>query len=80
MIDLATRGRKRGYCLALATQCLSKLRKDAAVEMINKLIGRTGLDIDVKRAGDDLGLLGRDTAARPALTSVWRVLCLWATL
>jgi hypothetical protein len=60
VIDLATRGRKRGQCLVLATQRLSKLHKDAAAEMLNKLIGRTGLDVDVKRAADELGLTARD--------------------
>lgn len=56
VIDLATRGRKRGMCLIPATQRLSKLHKDVAAECINKLIGRTGLDIDVKRAADELGM------------------------
>lgn len=55
VIDLATRGRKRGFCAVLATQRLSKLAKDAAAECNNKLIGRTGLDVDMKRAGDELG-------------------------
>ena len=55
VIDLATRGRKRGFCAILATQRLSKLHKDAAAECNNKLIGRTGLDIDMKRASDELG-------------------------
>lgn len=55
VIDIATRGRKRGYCAVLATQRLSKLNKDVAAECINKMIGRTGLDIDMKRAGDELG-------------------------
>lgn len=59
VIDLATRGRKRGFCCVLATQRLSKLHKDAAAEMANKMIGRTGLDIDVKRAADELGMSGR---------------------
>ena len=58
--DLATRGRKRGFCAVLATQRLSKLHKDAAAECNNKLIGRTGLDVDMKRAADELGLVGRD--------------------
>ncbi len=52
VIDLATRGRKRGFCACLATQRLSKLHKDAAAECNNKLIGRTGLDVDMKRARD----------------------------
>jgi DNA helicase HerA-like ATPase len=55
VITLCTQGRKRGYCAVLATQRLSKLHKDAAAELLNKLIGRTGLDVDVKRAGDELG-------------------------
>jgi len=60
VIDLETRGRKRGYCGVLATQRLSKLHKDAAAECNNKLIGRTGLDIDLRRAADELGLGVRD--------------------
>lgn len=56
VVDLATRGRKRGRCAVLATQRLSKLRKDAAAELNNVLIGRTGLDVDMARAGDALGL------------------------
>lgn len=55
VIDLATRGRKRGFCAVLATQRLSKLHKDAAAECNNKLIGRTGLDVDMKRASEELG-------------------------
>lgn len=52
---LCTAGRKRGFCAVLATQRISKLHKDAAAELLNKLIGRVGLDVDVKRAGDELG-------------------------
>lgn len=55
MIDLMTRGRKRGFCGVLATQRLSKLHKDAAAEANNKLIGRSALDVDMERAGDELG-------------------------
>lgn len=55
VIDLACRGRKRGLCAVLAIQRLSKLDKDAAAECNNKLIGRTGLDVDVRRAADELG-------------------------
>lgn len=60
VIDLATRGRKRGYCLVAATQRLAKLHKDVAAELNNKLIGRTGLDVDVRRAADELGMSFRD--------------------
>jgi uncharacterized protein len=56
VIDLATRGRKRGFCAVLATQRISKLHKDAAAECNNKLIGRTALDVDMARAGDELGM------------------------
>jgi hypothetical protein len=58
--DIATRGRKRGQCLLAATQRLSKLHKDVAAELGNKMIGRTGLDVDVKRAADELGLASRE--------------------
>jgi len=53
--DLMTRGRKRGLCGVLATQRLSKLHKDAAAEANNKFMGRTGLDVDMKRVGEELG-------------------------
>lgn len=55
VIDLATRGRKRGFALVAATQRLSKFHKDVAAECINKLVGRTNLDIDMKRAAEELG-------------------------
>jgi uncharacterized protein len=55
VITLCTQGRKRGFSALLATQRLSKLHKDAAAELLNKLIGRTGLDVDMSRAGDELG-------------------------
>lgn len=60
VIDLMTRGRKRGFCGVLATQRISKLNKDAAAEANNYLIGRTGLDIDMKRAGELLGLTSKE--------------------
>jgi hypothetical protein len=61
VIDLATLGRKRGYCAILATQRLSKLHKDAAAECNNKLIGRTNLDVDMKRASEELGFTSKDS-------------------
>jgi Helicase HerA, central domain len=64
IVDLATRGRKRGFALVAATQRLSKLRKDCAAELLNKLIGRTGLDVDVKRAADELGMTPREAMER----------------
>jgi hypothetical protein len=58
--NVATRGRKRGLCLVLATQRLSKLHKDTAAEMINKLIGRTTLDVDRKRAAEEMGITSKE--------------------
>lgn len=55
VIDLCSRGRKRGYAAVLATQRIAKLHKDAAAELNNKLIGRTTLDVDLARAADELG-------------------------
>ncbi len=60
VIDLMTVGRKRGFCGVLATQRVSKLNKDAAAECNNKLIGRCSLDVDRKRAGEELGFSDRD--------------------
>lgn len=56
VIDLMTRGRKRGFCGILATQRISKLHKDAIGECNNKMFGRTSQDIDMKRTSDELGL------------------------
>ena len=60
VIDLMTRGRKRGFCGILATQRISKLHKDACAETNNRLIGRTGLDIDRKRASEELGFTSKE--------------------
>lgn len=59
VIDLMTRGRKRGYCGILATQRIAKLHKDAAAEANNYMVGRTGLDIDMKRASEILGFASK---------------------
>jgi len=56
VIGLATRGRKRGFCLVGATQRLGKFRKDAAAELLNVLIGMTFIDVDRKRAAEALGI------------------------
>lgn len=60
VIDLSTRGRKRGFAGVIATQRISKLHKDCAAELNNKLIGRTGLDIDMKRVADELGFSSKE--------------------
>lgn len=59
VIDLCTRGRKRGFCAVLATQRLPKLNKDATAECNNKMVGRTAQDIDRKRAGEELGMYAK---------------------
>lgn len=64
VIDLMTRGRKRGFCGVLATQRIAKLHKDAAAEANNKLIGRSALDIDMKRAAAELGFTAREDMQR----------------
>lgn len=55
VIDLCTRGRKRGYMALLGTQRISSLNKNAAAQLKNKIIGSASLDLDMKRAGDELG-------------------------
>ncbi len=60
VVEMASLGRKRGFSLILATQRISKLSKDAAAECNNKLIGRTSLDIDRKRAADELGIMRKE--------------------
>lgn len=55
VVDMASLGRKRGFCLIPATQRPAKLNKDVAAECNNKLIGRASLDIDRKRSAEELG-------------------------
>lgn len=59
VIDLATLGRKRGLCPIFATQRISRLNKSVAAECFNKLIGKTGMDVDRDRAGKELGFTDR---------------------
>jgi hypothetical protein len=60
VIDMATRGRKRGLCLIAATQRISMFHKGVAAELKNRMIGGTSLDVDVKRAAFDLGMPAKD--------------------
>lgn len=60
VIDLCTRGRKRGFCPILCTQRVAKLHKDAVAELNNYMIGRTGLDIDMSRASEILGFTTKE--------------------
>src|SRR5437588_2042652 len=56
MIDLCTRGRKRGLCAVFATQRLAMLDKDASSQLQNRLIGPTFEDVNRKRAAEVLGI------------------------
>lgn len=60
VIDVATRGRKRGLCLIAATLRISMLHKAVAAELKNRLIGGTVQDLDVKRLAFDLGMTPKD--------------------
>jgi len=60
VIDLMTRGRKRGFCGVLCSQRISKLHKDAVAECNNYFVGRTSLDIDMKRSADILGFASKN--------------------
>jgi len=60
MTALPTRGRKRRFCAIWATQRLGKLRKDASAELLNRLIGPTFEDVDLKRAADLLSIRSED--------------------
>lgn len=63
MTSLPTRGRKRRFCAVWATQRLGKLRKDASAELLNRLIGPTFEDVDLKRAADLLSIRSEDRKA-----------------
>lgn len=61
---LMSGGRKRGFAGCLATQRYSKLHKDASSMCKNVMIGSFTLDVDVKRAVESLGFVGRDAGAQ----------------
>jgi hypothetical protein len=60
MVGLPTRGRKRRFCTIFATQRLGKLRKDASAELLNRLVGPTFEDVDLKRAAELLSIRSED--------------------
>lgn len=63
LIDLAAKGRKRGFGVVAATQRLGKLSKDFAAELKNVMIGQTFMDIDRDRAAECLGIGRADKLA-----------------
>lgn len=52
VVDLMSRGRKRGLAGVLATQRLARLAKSVASEMHNFLVGMNTLDLDNRDPGD----------------------------
>lgn len=60
VVDLCTRGRKRGFCAALATQGIAALNKAATSMLRNRLVGLTVEDVHRKRAAHELGRKGDD--------------------
>lgn len=55
LIDLMSRGRKRGLVGILATQRLARLSKSVISEALNCLIGLNVLDLDIRRAAETIG-------------------------
>lgn len=55
VVDLMSRGRKRGLCGVLATQRLARLSKSVVSEMHNFLVGMNSLDLDIRRAAETIG-------------------------
>lgn len=69
VVDLMSRGRKRGLVGVLATQRLARLSKSVISEVHNFLIGINTLDLDVKRAAETIGWEVRKAYDRlPTLT------------
>jgi hypothetical protein len=69
VVDLMSRGRKRGLAGVLATQRLARLSKSVVSEVHNFLIGINTLDLDVKRAAETIGWEVRKAYDRlPTLT------------
>lgn len=55
MIDVMSRGRKRGLVGLLATQRIARLHKSVLSDIHNFLIGLNTLDLDIKRAAETIG-------------------------
>jgi hypothetical protein len=56
-IDIATRGRKRGICLAGITQRLAMLDKNVTSQLQNRLVGPTFEEVNIKTAVRLLGIV-----------------------
>lgn len=60
VIDVFTRGRKRGICGVAITQRIAKLHKDVVAECNNVFSGRMWLPNDIKTASQILGISGSE--------------------
>lgn len=68
VVDLMSRGRKRGLAGVLATQRLARLSKSVVSEVHNFMVGINTLDLDVRRAAETIGWDARKAFDRlPAL-------------
>ena len=56
IIDLAARGRDKGFFLVGITQHLAKFNKDVAAELDIKIVGKVTLDVHQTRAAQELGI------------------------
>lgn len=70
-VDMASRGRKRGFSIVPATQRLAALSKNVTANLINRLVGPTFEDVDLDRAADLLSVIRSD---RPKFFEAMRVL------
>jgi hypothetical protein len=60
IIDICTRGRKRGLCAVLATHRASIMNNDAMAQCKNKFMGSTSLPDDQKKVAHELGLYDKE--------------------
>lgn len=69
MADLMTRGRKRGLGAILATHRLARLAKSVVSPVLNFMVGQNTLDLDIRRAAENIGWDARKAFDRlPALS------------
>ena len=55
LVDLMSRGRKRGLGAIIATQRLARMAKSVVSEALNVLVGLNTLDLDIRRAAETIG-------------------------
>lgn len=55
VVDLMSRGRKRGLTGILATQRLARLHKSVVSDIQNFMVGLNTLDLDIRRAAETIG-------------------------